>query len=239
MSVAGQLSCCDSSSLAGCSCRSHNMIQKDFMWTEKTSVIRQETTVFIISPIVHATTIVRVYLQHILLSFLAIFEIKCPIFLLPSQSQPRKDYEASNGKSEWMRLKHQIANLDFQKEYLLPLPIISWAMPSILKLPLTLIIAAWIKSTLEIAGADPVTKQYPFLTAASGDSGDLSTAYFLLSKNPSLLEIYQEEATHSVGAGRAWGKKNDKKEATVTTSEEDEWVNERRLNGSINVTTSA
>jgi len=47
----------------------------------------------------------------------------------------------------------------------------------------------------EIAEADPVTKQYPFLTAASGESGDLSTAYFLLSKNPSLLERYKEEAT--------------------------------------------
>lgn len=47
----------------------------------------------------------------------------------------------------------------------------------------------------EIAEADPVTKQYPFLTAAGGDSGDLSTTYFLLSKNPSLLERYKEEAT--------------------------------------------
>jgi len=47
----------------------------------------------------------------------------------------------------------------------------------------------------EIAEADPVTKQYPFLTAASGESGDLSTTYFLLSKNPSLLERYKEEAT--------------------------------------------
>ena len=48
---------------------------------------------------------------------------------------------------------------------------------------------------MEIAGADPVTKQYPLLTAASGESGELSTAYFLLSKNPSLLERYKEEAT--------------------------------------------
>lgn len=47
----------------------------------------------------------------------------------------------------------------------------------------------------EIAEADPVTKQYPFLTMASGESGDLSTTYFLLSKNPSLLERYKEEAT--------------------------------------------
>jgi len=47
----------------------------------------------------------------------------------------------------------------------------------------------------EIAEADPVTKQYPFLTAASGESGDLLTTYFLLSKNPSLLERYKEEAT--------------------------------------------
>jgi len=47
----------------------------------------------------------------------------------------------------------------------------------------------------EIAEADPVTKQYPFLTVASGESGDLSTTYFLLSKNPSLLERYKEEAT--------------------------------------------
>ena len=47
----------------------------------------------------------------------------------------------------------------------------------------------------EIAEADPVTKQYPFLTVASEESGDLSTIYFLLSKNPSLLERYKEEAT--------------------------------------------
>jgi len=47
----------------------------------------------------------------------------------------------------------------------------------------------------EIAEADPVTKQYPFLTAASGEAGHLSTTYFLLSKNPSLLERYKEEAT--------------------------------------------
>jgi len=47
----------------------------------------------------------------------------------------------------------------------------------------------------EIAEADPVTKQYPFLTTASGESGDLSTTYFLLSKNPSLLEIYKEKVT--------------------------------------------
>ena len=47
----------------------------------------------------------------------------------------------------------------------------------------------------EIAEADPVTKQYPFLTAASEESGDLSTTYFLLSKNPSLLERYKVEAT--------------------------------------------
>ncbi len=47
----------------------------------------------------------------------------------------------------------------------------------------------------DLAKADPVTKQYPFLTVASGESGDLSTTYFLLSKNPSLLERYKEEAT--------------------------------------------
>ena len=47
----------------------------------------------------------------------------------------------------------------------------------------------------EIAESDPVTKQYPFLTAASGATGDLLTTYFLLSKNPSLLERYAEEVT--------------------------------------------
>jgi len=48
----------------------------------------------------------------------------------------------------------------------------------------------------EIAEVDPVTKQYPFLTAATGQwGGNLSTTYFLLSKNPSLLERYREEAT--------------------------------------------
>ena len=100
--VAGQLSCCEISSLAGClRTRSRNIIQKVFMWTEITSVIQQETTVFNISLIVHATTIVWVYLQHILLSFLAIFELQqCPIFLTITTV---KTYEASNGNREWMR----------------------------------------------------------------------------------------------------------------------------------------
>jgi hypothetical protein len=45
----------------------------------------------------------------------------------------------------------------------------------------------------EIAEVDPVTKQYPFLTAATIGTGDLSTVYFLLSKNPSLLDRYREQ----------------------------------------------
>jgi hypothetical protein len=45
----------------------------------------------------------------------------------------------------------------------------------------------------EIAEVDPVTKQYPFLTAATVGTGDLSTVYFLLSKNPSLLDRYREQ----------------------------------------------
>jgi hypothetical protein len=45
----------------------------------------------------------------------------------------------------------------------------------------------------EIAEIDPVTKQYPFLTAATVSNGDLSTTLFLLSKNPSLLERYREQ----------------------------------------------
>jgi len=47
----------------------------------------------------------------------------------------------------------------------------------------------------EIAELDPVTKQYPFLTCAACESSDLSTIYFLLSKNPSLLEKYIEQTT--------------------------------------------
>jgi hypothetical protein len=47
----------------------------------------------------------------------------------------------------------------------------------------------------EIAEIDPVTKQYPFLTAATVSNGDLSTTLFLLSKNPSLLERYREQVT--------------------------------------------
>ena len=47
----------------------------------------------------------------------------------------------------------------------------------------------------EIAELDPVTKQYPFLTCASCETNDLSTIYFLLSKNPSLLEKYIEQTT--------------------------------------------
>jgi len=47
----------------------------------------------------------------------------------------------------------------------------------------------------EIAEVDPVTKQYPFLTAATAGTGNLSTVYFLLSKNPSLLDRYREQVT--------------------------------------------
>eukprot|EP00979_Chaetoceros_neogracilis_P000181 scaffold56_cov195-Chaetoceros_neogracile.AAC.4 len=45
----------------------------------------------------------------------------------------------------------------------------------------------------ENAEVDPVTKQYPFLTAASVGTGNLSTVYFLLSKIPSLLDRYSEQ----------------------------------------------
>jgi len=47
----------------------------------------------------------------------------------------------------------------------------------------------------EIAELDPVTNQYPFLTCAACETSDLSTIYFLLSKNPSLLEKYIEQTT--------------------------------------------
>jgi hypothetical protein len=47
----------------------------------------------------------------------------------------------------------------------------------------------------EIAEVDPVTKQYPFLTAATAGTGNLLTVYFLLSKNPSLLDRYREQVT--------------------------------------------
>eukprot|EP00979_Chaetoceros_neogracilis_P000812 scaffold173_cov205-Chaetoceros_neogracile.AAC.5 len=47
----------------------------------------------------------------------------------------------------------------------------------------------------EIAEVDPVTKQYPFLTAATVGTGNLLTVYFLLSKNPSLLDRYREQVT--------------------------------------------
>jgi hypothetical protein len=47
----------------------------------------------------------------------------------------------------------------------------------------------------EIAEVDPVTKQYPFLTAATAGTGNLSTVYHLLSKNPSLLDRYREQVT--------------------------------------------
>ena len=47
----------------------------------------------------------------------------------------------------------------------------------------------------EIAEVDPVTKQYPFLTAATAGTGNLSTVYHLLSKNPSLLDCYREQVT--------------------------------------------
>jgi hypothetical protein len=47
----------------------------------------------------------------------------------------------------------------------------------------------------EIAEVDPVTKQYPFLTATTTGTGDLSSVYFLLSKNPSLLDRYREQVT--------------------------------------------
>ena len=47
----------------------------------------------------------------------------------------------------------------------------------------------------EIAEVDRVTKQYPFVTAANGERSDLSTIYFLSSKNPSLLQRYKEQVT--------------------------------------------
>lgn len=47
----------------------------------------------------------------------------------------------------------------------------------------------------EIAELDPVTNQYPFLMYATCETSDLSTIYFLLSKNPSLLEKYREQTT--------------------------------------------
>jgi len=47
----------------------------------------------------------------------------------------------------------------------------------------------------EIAELDPVTKQYPFLTCASRAASDVSTIFFLLSRNPSLLEKYIEQTT--------------------------------------------
>jgi hypothetical protein len=47
----------------------------------------------------------------------------------------------------------------------------------------------------EIAEVDPVTKQYPFMTAATAGTGDLLTVYHLLSKNPSLLDRYREQVT--------------------------------------------
>jgi hypothetical protein len=47
----------------------------------------------------------------------------------------------------------------------------------------------------EIAEVDPVTKQYPFLIAATVGTGNLSTVYHLLSKNPSLLDRYREQVT--------------------------------------------
>ena len=50
----------------------------------------------------------------------------------------------------------------------------------------------------EIAEVDPVTKQYPFLLAANDEASDLTTIYFLLSKNPSLLERYREQVTQQL-----------------------------------------
>jgi len=47
----------------------------------------------------------------------------------------------------------------------------------------------------EIAELDPVTKQYPFLTCAAGETSDLLTIYVLLSRNPSLLEKYIGQTT--------------------------------------------
>jgi hypothetical protein len=72
----------------------------------------------------------------------------------------------------------------------------------------------------EIAEVDPVTKQYPFLTAASVGTGNLSTVYFLLSKNPSLLDCYREQVTR---------KRNEEQEGANTRKRvrEDECAAER------------
>jgi len=48
---------------------------------------------------------------------------------------------------------------------------------------------------VEIAELDPVTMQYPFLTCASREASDVSTIFFLLSRNPSLLEKTIEQTT--------------------------------------------
>lgn len=45
----------------------------------------------------------------------------------------------------------------------------------------------------EIVEVDPVTKEYPFLTAAAAGVGDKATAYILLTKNLSFLERYREQ----------------------------------------------
>ena len=69
----------------------------------------------------------------------------------------------------------------------------------------------------EIAEVDPVTKQYPFLVAANGETSDLSTIYFLLSKNPSLLERYREQVT-----GQLVEEVRTKKRKRVNENEEDD-----------------
>jgi len=59
----------------------------------------------------------------------------------------------------------------------------------------------------EIAELDPVTNQYPFLTCASRETGDLSTIFVLLSKNPSLLEKYIEQTTDEFAEDEARSRK--------------------------------
>ena len=61
----------------------------------------------------------------------------------------------------------------------------------------------------EIAEVDPVTRQYPFLMAATGESADLSTVYFLLSKNPSLLERYRASTSREDGGAGGGGKEEE------------------------------
>ena len=62
----------------------------------------------------------------------------------------------------------------------------------------------------EIAEIDPETDLYPFMVAASGDICDLSAVYYLLRRNPALVNTSRRNVRSRAGSKRKRGRKRKK-----------------------------